>query len=88
MQVHEPNADLGKITGDNNWFSQGPSAPLELKILAVLRILGRGYCFDGGEELCFIRAQILRIVFNKFCDLLLKGIYVACDGGYPPWPCL
>ena len=24
-----------------------PFPPLELKILAVLRVLGRGYCFDG-----------------------------------------
>ena len=57
---------LMKITRENHWFSERPdctgrqSAPLELKILAVLRVLKRGYCFDGVEELCFISAEILR----------------------------
>jgi hypothetical protein len=45
---------------NNNWFTEKKdcagrfAAPLELKILGVLRVLGRGYCFDGIEEQCFI----------------------------------
>jgi hypothetical protein len=41
-----------KLVRDKKWFSERPyatgrlGAPLELKILGVLRILGRGYCFD------------------------------------------
>ena len=38
-------------------------------ILAVFRILGRGYFFDGEEEVCFISAEILRNFFNKFSEL-------------------
>ena len=44
-----------------------PAAPLELKILAVLRVLGRGYCFDGVEELTCISAEVLRVFFRNFC---------------------
>ena len=57
----------------NGWFTEGRdaislvAAPLELKILSVLRVLGRGYCFDGVEELCFISAEVLRTFFHKFC---------------------
>lgn len=70
-----------KMTRENNWFSEGEdavsikAAPLELKILAVLRVLGRGYCFDGVEELCFISAEVLRVFFHKFCDLFSKKYF-------------
>lgn len=39
-----PNADRPDAAGR-------PSVPLELKVLGVLRILGRGVCFDDIEEL-------------------------------------
>ena len=51
------------MTRTSGWFTEGRdaiglvAAPLELKILGVLRVLGRGYCFDGFEELCFISAE-------------------------------
>ena len=80
--------ELVKITRENKWFSEGPdctgrpSAPLELKVLAVLRVLGRGYCFDGVEELCFISAEVLRNFFNKFCELFAAKYFdVYCN--YP-----
>ena len=72
---------LVEITRENHWFSERPdctgrpSAPLELKILAVLRVLGRGYCFDGVEELCFISAEIIRNFFNKFCELFAAKFF-------------
>lgn len=62
-----------EMTRAAGWFSEKPNcagqrgAPLELKILAVLRVLGRGYCFDGVEELCLISAENLRVFFRKFC---------------------
>ena len=73
--------DIVKKTRENNWFTEGEdavgikAAPLELKILAVLRVLGRGYCFDGVEELCFISAEVLRVFFHKFCDLFSRKYY-------------
>ena len=80
--------ELVNITRENKWFSEGPdctdrpSAPIELKILAVLRILGRGYCFEGVEELCFISAEVLRNFFNKFCELCAAKYFdVYCN--YP-----
>ena len=66
---------LVETTRKAGWFSEGSdfagnlAAPLELKILATLRVLGRGYCFDGVEELTLISAQVLRLFFRKFCTL-------------------
>lgn len=60
---------------ENEWFKEGndaagrPAAPLELKILGVLRVLGRGYCFDGIYELSFISAEVNRVFFHEFCQL-------------------
>lgn len=73
--------EIVKMTRDSEWFSEGldavgiKAAPLELKVLAVLRVLGRGYCFDGVEELCFISAEVLRIFFHKFCDLFSQKYF-------------
>ena len=49
-----------------------PAAPLELKILSVLRVLGRGYCFDGVEELTCISAEVLRVFFKNFCEYFAR----------------
>ena len=63
------------ITGENRRFSDAPDctgrrgAPLELKILEILRVLDRAYCFDGIEELCFISAEVIRDFFHKFTRL-------------------
>lgn len=60
-----------ELTRSNEWFSEGydcarhKSTPLELKILGVLRVLGRGYCFDGIEELYYTSAEINRVFFHK-----------------------
>lgn len=65
--------DLVVTTREFKIFLEGPdcrgvmAAPLELKILAVLQVLGRGYCFDGVEELTMISAEVLRLFFRKFC---------------------
>lgn len=72
-------------TRRSGWFPEkadcagNKPATLELKILAVLRVLDRGYCFEGVEELCLISAEVLRIFFleillfirgGKFSDIL------------------
>ena len=69
------------IVREKAWFSERPDAsgrigaPLELKILGVLRVLGRGYCFDGIEELCFISAEVNRKFFHKFCTLFALHLW-------------
>jgi Plant transposon protein len=69
---------LLEVTRNSGWFSEAadcagnPTAPLELKILAVLRVLGRGYCLDGVEELTLISAEVLRVFFRKWCNLFSK----------------
>jgi hypothetical protein len=75
-----------EMTREAKWFSEEPNcagqeaAPLELKILAVLRVLGRGYCFDGVEELCLISAEVLRVFFHKFCKLFSEANFsVYCS---------
>ena len=74
------------MTKENRWFSDAPDcsgrrgAPLELKILGVLRVLGRGYCFDGIEELCFISAEVIRVFFHKFTRLFsVKLFLIYCN---------
>jgi Plant transposon protein len=72
---------LVAITMESGWFSEKANcagnfpAPVELKIFAVLRVLGRGYCFDGVEELCLISAECLRIFFRKFVTLFSQENY-------------
>jgi hypothetical protein len=58
------------------------AAPLELKVLGVLRVLGRGYCFDGIEELSSISAETNRIFFHKFCSVFSVRHYA--EYCYPP----
>ena len=69
---------LVEMTRAEGWFPEGYNcagrlaAPLGLKVLAVLRVLGRGYCFDGVEELCLISGENLRVFFHKFCEMFSK----------------
>ena len=60
------------LTREKMWYKETdgigrPSAPLELKILGVLRVLGRGMCFDGIAELTNISEEAIRIFFHSFC---------------------
>jgi hypothetical protein len=41
--------------------------PVELKILGVLRVIGRGLCFDDVAEYCNTSAEIHRVFFHHFC---------------------
>ena len=65
-------ANIVTITREKAWFREHdgigrPSCPLELKILGVLRILGRGMCFDGISELTNIGEEAIRVFFHSFC---------------------
>ena len=60
------------LTREKMWYKETdgigrPSAPLELKILGVLRVLGRGMCFDGIAELTNISEEAIRVFFHSFC---------------------
>lgn len=53
------------------WFPQRdtdvsgrPSVPIELKLLCVLRVLGRGVCFDDCEEITGADEETLRVWFH------------------------
>ena len=77
---------LVALTSENNWFTERPDAsgrrgaPLELKILGVLRVLGRRYCFNGIDELSFISAECNRMFFHSFCYLFSKEYFnVYCN---------
>ena len=61
-------------------ISQRPISPLELKILAVLRVLVRGYCFDGIEELCDIGEETIRKFPHKFNRLFAKELFMCTAG--------
>ena len=51
-----------------------PSVPFEVKVLAALRHLGRGLCFDDLEELSGVGNETLRIFTMKFFDKM-AGLY-------------
>jgi Plant transposon protein len=77
---------ITEMTRINAWFSEEKdcagrrAAPLELKILGVLRVLGRGYCFDGIEELNFISAESNRVFFHTWCELFTKKYFsIYCN---------
>ena len=57
LQIVDSTKASGLFT-ENQDCAGNPAAPLELKILAVLRVLGRGYCFDGVEELTCVSAEV------------------------------
>lgn len=54
------------------WFSENPdaagrpSSSLELKILGVLRVLGRAFTFDDLEEVTLISKEVHRNFFHQF----------------------
>ena len=65
--------EILEVVRIKNWFPEAdctgaPSAPLELKILGVLRVLGRGMCFDGIQELTNIDEETVRRFFHVFCE--------------------
>ena len=75
LQIVDSTKASGLFT-ENQDCAGNPAAPLELKILAVLRVLGRGYCFDGVEELTCISAEVLRVFFRKFCSYFARENFV------------
>jgi hypothetical protein len=55
--------------------AQIQGVPLELQILGVLRVLGRGTCFDGIEEITGASAEVHRTFFHKFIEKFSKTYY-------------
>jgi hypothetical protein len=49
--------------------------PLELKVLGVLRVLGRGTCFDGIEEISRASREIHRSFFHDFTRKFVEKYY-------------
>ena len=49
--------------------------PLEIKVLGVLRILGRSTCFDGIEEITGVSAETHRTFFHQFNALFVARYY-------------
>lgn len=53
--------------------SNRATAPIELKILGVLRVLGRGWVFDDLEEITGLKRETHRKFFHEFCKLVFFG---------------
>lgn len=68
VRIWQSNVASTDITGRD-------SVPLELKVLGVLRILGRGSCFDGIKELTFISETTIHVFFHEFCAWFRKEMY-------------
>ena len=52
-----------------------PSIPLELKLLGVLRVLGRGSCFDSIAELTGSEKEVHRVFFHKFVKVFVDELF-------------
>lgn len=52
-----------------------PQAPIELLVLATLRVLGRGISFDDAEELSGISHEVIRVFFHKFCKFFGDKVF-------------
>ena len=50
-------------------------APLEIKILAVLQLLGRGLCFDDVALTTNISEEVIRVFFHDFIDKFVHKYY-------------
>ena len=50
--------------------------PTELKLLGVLRILGRGTCFDGIEELSGISVPTMHSFFHSFTAWFVESVSI------------
>ena len=49
--------------------------PTELKLLGVLRVLGRSTCFDGITELSGISVSSMQTFFHKFTEWFTEKVY-------------
>ena len=52
-----------------------PSIPLELKLLGVLRVLGRASCFDSIAELTNSEKEAHRVFFHKFVKIFVEKLF-------------
>jgi hypothetical protein len=59
---------------DENCTGQ-PAFSIELKLLGVLRILGRGWCFDDVAEGTNMSEETVRRSFLAFCTNFVKSEY-------------
>lgn len=61
-----------------DWFPESHrSAPLELKLLATFRRLGRGGCFDNLYDSCGIDQETLRVFYLQFCHHFSSTLWDA-----------
>ena len=51
------------------------SSPIELKVLALLKVLGRGVCHDNCADCISMNKETHRRFFHKFCHLFAKKFY-------------
>lgn len=77
---------LVEMTRANAWFRERNDAvgqkcaPLELKLLGVLRVLGRGHCLDGIQQLSYMSAEVNRVFFLTWCDMFAhKYFTIYCN---------
>jgi hypothetical protein len=74
------NAAFERWSGQPNCTGT-PSTPIELLILASLRILGRDWKLDDFQETIGVSHMTIRLFFHKFCEYgatVLYDRYVKC----------
>lgn len=53
-----------------------PAVPVELKVLGVLRVLGRSTCFDGIKELSGMSISAMQTFFHLFCKKVSSELFM------------
>lgn len=74
--------DIVGMAKEEQWMPQKEAdacgrkaVPLEMKVLAVLRVLGRGVCFDEVAEILTCSEEILRVFFHDFVKKFVTKCY-------------
>lgn len=73
LVVVSEESNLFHCASTDRWGRKG--VPIELKILGVLRILGRGWCIDDVCESSGISEETMRSFFHTFNKLFTQNCY-------------
>lgn len=74
MEKFEQEDYFTSANGDIN-AAGVPAAPLELKVLGALKVLGNGIGFDVLPELNGISEETNRVFFHKFCKVMAEKLF-------------
>ena len=80
-KLFQMRLDMGFKSESKDAFGR-LGVPLQLKLLGILRVLGRATCFDGISELTMAHEETHRVFFHECCEKFASIYYQQYV--YPP----